>query len=82
MNIDDVKKMIEDGLPGGATVELSGEGCNLSATVISEAFEGLSMLKQHQLVYGIVNPHIADGSIHALALKTYTPAQWEARGQA
>lgn len=80
MNIDDVKKMIEDGLPGSTTVELSGEGCNLSATVISEAFEGLPMLKQHQLVYAIVNPHIADGSIHALALKTYTPAQWEARG--
>ncbi len=82
MQIEDVKKMIEEGLPGGATVFIQGEGCNLSATVVSEAFDGLSMLKQHQLVYGIVNPHIADGSIHALALKTYTPAQWEAQGNA
>lgn len=79
MNIDDVKKLIEDSLPN-AQVSLSGEGCNLSATVVSPAFEGLSMVKQHQMVYAIVNPHIADGSIHALALKTYTPAQWEAQG--
>lgn len=77
MTPDDVKQLIEQGLPG-ARVEIRGEGCNLEATVVSEAFEGLSMVKQHQRVYGLVNHLIADGSLHALAIKSYTPAQWEA----
>ena len=78
MTPEDVKALIEEGLPG-STVQIQGEGCNLEATVVSSAFEGLSMVKQHQMVYALVNQYIADGSIHALAIKSYTPAQWEAQ---
>jgi acid stress-induced BolA-like protein IbaG/YrbA len=33
-------------------------------------------VKQHQLVYQSVNQVMATGDLHALALKTFTPAQW------
>lgn len=76
MTPEDVKTLIEQGLPN-AQVTINGEGCNLEAIVVSSAFEGLPMLKQHKLVYALVNHFIADGSLHALAIKSYTPAQWE-----
>lgn len=80
MTTDEVKALIERAIPG-ARAQISGEGCNLAATVVAEAFEGLPMLKQHQMVYASVQSHIASGEIHALAIKSYTPAQWEALQQ-
>lgn len=80
MDIEQVKQLIEQAIPD-AQVTVSGDGCNLQAVVISPAFEGLPMLKQHQMVYAAVNKHIASGEIHALAIKSYTPAQWEERRQ-
>ena len=78
MNTDTVKQLIEAHIPG-ATVFVSGDGSKFEATVISEAFEGLTGVKQHQLIYGAVNEHIASGEIHALSIQAYTPAEWEAR---
>lgn len=72
MNPDDIKKLIEDGIPG-AQATVTGEGGKYEATVISDAFAGLSTLKQHQLVYGTVNEHIASGALHALTIKAHTP---------
>jgi acid stress-induced BolA-like protein IbaG/YrbA len=76
MTTEEIQKLIEAAIPG-ARVEITGDGCNCQATVVSEAFEGLNTLKQHQLVYAAVNSYIADGTIHALAIKSYTPQQWE-----
>jgi acid stress-induced BolA-like protein IbaG/YrbA len=40
-------------------------------------FGGLSPVKKQQLVYGCLTDQIADGSIHALGIKTYTQDQWQ-----
>lgn len=48
-------------------------------TVVSERFQGLSPVKRHQLVYAAVADELAAG-VHALALHTYTPAEWQAAG--
>jgi len=45
--------------------------------VVSEAFDGLSLLKQQKLVYATLGDNITNGTIHALTIKSYTPAQWE-----
>ena len=55
----------------------AGEGCNFEVTVISDVFNGLLPVKRQQQVYKCVNDQIADGSIHALTIKAYTPAQWQ-----
>ena len=70
-----VKQEIESQL-AGTQVLPSGEGCNFAVTVIGEIFLGLTPVKKQQLVYGCLNQHIADGTIHALTIKAYTPDQW------
>ena len=46
---------------------------HLQVTVISSEFHGLSLVKQHQLVYSALKEELASEAIHALALKTETP---------
>ena len=46
---------------------------HLQVTVISNEFIGLSLVKQHQLVYSALIEELASEAIHALALKTETP---------
>ena len=46
---------------------------HLQVTVISSEFNGLSLVKQHQLVYSALKEELASEAIHALALKTATP---------
>ncbi|GMQ97105.1 MAG: BolA family transcriptional regulator [Gammaproteobacteria bacterium] len=69
MTADEVKALIESGLPDAKVAVTGGEG-KFEAEVISELFEGLSMIKQHQMVYATVNDHIISGELHALSLKT------------
>jgi len=76
MQIDEIKKMIEVGMPD-SQVSLNGDGTHFEAVVISEAFEGKGMLQQHRMVYATLGDNIENTSIHALSMKTYTPAQWE-----
>ena len=46
---------------------------HLHVTVIANEFNGLSLVKQHQLVYSALKAELASEAIHALALKTDTP---------
>ena len=46
---------------------------HLQVTVISPQFNGLSLVRQHQLVYSALKEELASEAIHALALKTETP---------
>ena len=46
---------------------------HLQVTVIANEFNGLSLVKQHQLVYSALKDELASEAIHALALKTQTP---------
>ena len=46
---------------------------HLQVTVIASEFNGLSLVKQHQLIYSALKEELASEAIHALALKTETP---------
>ncbi len=52
------------------------DGSHFSVTVVGECFEGLSRVKQQQLVYGPLMDAISSGAIHALQIKAFTPTQW------
>jgi stress-induced morphogen len=71
---DELRSRIEQALPGSdvRVEDLTGGGDHFRAEVVSERFEGLSRIDQHQLVYGIFGAEIG-GPIHALSLKTSTP---------
>lgn len=53
----------------------SGGGGHMAVIVVAEAFEGMSRVARHRLVYRILNEEIG-GPIHALALGAFTPAEW------
>lgn len=57
--------------------DLTGTGDHFEARVVSPAFEGKTMIEQHQMVYGTVQELLKTGELHALALKTFTPEQWK-----
>ena len=71
---EDLKRRIEDALPGSsAEVEdLTGGGDHFRAEVVSDRFAGLSRIEQHKLVYGVFGDEVG-GPIHALSIKTSTP---------
>jgi stress-induced morphogen len=71
---EDLKERIEQALPGStaAVEDLTGGGDHFRAEIVSDRFDGLSRIEQHQLVYGIFGAEIG-GPIHALSLKTSTP---------
>ena len=50
-----------------------GGGDHLELNVVSAKFSGLSLVQQHQLVYGALKNELRTETIHALALKTSTP---------
>jgi acid stress-induced BolA-like protein IbaG/YrbA len=75
MQADELKKLIEAGIPA-AQVSVQGDGDHFEATVVSVAFEGKSKVQQHQMVYGSLGD-LMQGAVHALALRTFTPQQWE-----
>ena len=54
---------------------LGDDGTHFEAVIVISAFEGKRMVQQHQLVYAALGERMK-AEIHALGMKTYTPAQW------
>lgn len=79
MDANRIKTLIEQGLPG-ATADVRGDdGVHFEALVVSEAFAGKLPLARHRMVYATLGD-LMGGAIHALALKTVTPAERAAQG--
>ncbi|MBF2055863.1 MAG: BolA family transcriptional regulator [Cyanobacterium sp. T60_A2020_053] len=78
VSLEQVKTTIKSQLPDAEVVvrDLTGGGDHLEAIVVSSAFEGKTMVKQHQLVYSALHTELQSEAIHALALKTFTPSAW------
>ena len=71
---NDVINLITKKLPNSQVfVENLKGNDHLQVTVISPEFNGLSLVKQHQLVYSALKQELASEAIHALAVKTQTP---------
>lgn len=75
---DKVRELLLAGLPGAQVdvTDLTGTKDHYEAKIVASAFSGKSLIEQHKLVYSALGAAM-DGPIHALALKTYTPEQWE-----
>lgn len=81
MQCENIKQLIEAGLPNSQAV-VEGDGTHFSAIVICPDFAGLSRIRRQQLVYKTVHNQLHDGSLHALSLKTLTPAEWNQQAEA
>ncbi|MFZ5843498.1 MAG: BolA family protein [Pseudomonadota bacterium] len=60
----------------GEQVDVSGDGYHFQVTIISERFAGLRAVQRQQQVYAAVQDWIASGELHALSMRTFTPAEW------
>ena len=75
MAAKDIEELIRAAIPD-ARVEirdLAGDGDHYAARVVSEIFEGMSRVRQHQLVYKALGGRMG-GELHALQLETAVPS--------
>ena len=77
MITQEVKSRIETALPHATAYVLDpmNDGQHLQAYVVSASFEGLPVFKQQQMVMTAIKDVF--NTVHALGLKTFTPAKWE-----
>ena len=75
MDVEQITALLHSELRG-CEISVSGEGSHYDITVVGDIFAGLRPVKKQQLVYAALNEQIANGSIHAVNIKTYTPQEW------
>jgi stress-induced morphogen len=51
---------------------------HFKVVLVSAAFDGRRKVARHQQVYAALAPQL-EGPVHALALHTYTPLEWQQR---
>ncbi|SPJ35076.1 BolA family protein [Kushneria phyllosphaerae] len=74
MQPDEVKRLLEARIES-CEFEVQGEGCNFQVTAIGDVFEGMTPVKRQQLIYAALSEEIASGALHAISIRTMTPAQ-------
>ncbi len=76
MTTEQIKQRIETAIPGARAYVLDpmNDGEHLQAFVVSPAFERIPVFKQQQMVMTAIKDIFQ--TVHALGLKTFTPAKW------
>jgi len=74
MTVLELESALRAAFPDGEIVieDLAGDGDHYKARIVSQAFRGLSRVRQHQLVYAALKGRMG-GELHALALETVSP---------
>lgn len=76
MEINEIKSVLMRALPL-EQLHVTGDGSHFQVIAVGEMFGSLSRVKQQQAVYAPLMEYITDNHIHAVSIKTYTPAEWE-----
>lgn len=75
METSEIENIIEAGIDG-CSATVTADGSKYTAIVVSDVFEGKTMIAEQKMVYALLNEHIQSGAIHALTIKAYTNAEW------
>ncbi len=75
MTPGEISALIAAHLPGCEVAVESEDNTHFQARVVSAAFEGLSHLGRHRLVYEALGARMG-GDIHALSIRAHTPQEW------
>lgn len=81
MTCAEIEALIARGLEAAPLRVWSEDGTHFQALVVSSAFTGKSTLARHRMVYAALGERLGR-EIHALSLRTFTPDEWRAAGQA
>lgn len=76
MNADDVKSILNQQLTG-CDIKVEVDGSHVIIIVIGDIFEGKRAVQRQQIVYAVLQEHIASGVIHAVNMKTYSNQEWQ-----
>ena len=73
MKASKVKELITAGLtdPNVEVTDTTGTGDHFSVVVVSDVFDGMSLIDRHKLIYKSLEQYITR-EIHALQIKAYT----------
>lgn len=77
MTPQELQSIIAAGMPC-EHLEVGGDGRHWSAVIVSAEFEGKRHIARHQRVYATLGQRMATDEVHALSMKTHTPAEWAA----
>lgn len=80
MQAHDLQALIQAGLPCDH-IAVDGDGRHWSAVIVSPEFEGKRLIQRHQRVYATLGQRMHTDEVHALSMKTYTPAEWKAASE-
>jgi acid stress-induced BolA-like protein IbaG/YrbA len=58
-------------------VKVKAAGSHFEVIAVGDCFEGVSRVRQQQMVYAPLMDKISDGTLHAVSIKAYTPENWE-----
>jgi acid stress-induced BolA-like protein IbaG/YrbA len=64
-----IKKIIEEAIPNSQCF-FEGDSCNLKLMVISDFFNGISLIQQHKMVLNPLKEHFESGELHAISIET------------
>jgi len=57
--------------------DMTGTQDHWRVMIVSQDFENKTKIEQHKLIFDPLQDRIKSNEIHALTLKTFTPAKWE-----
>ena len=77
MHSEQIKKIITRGLVC-EHLDIEGDGDHFDAILVSAAFDGKSRVERQQCVYALLKSYLDSGELHAISMKTHTPAEWSA----
>jgi acid stress-induced BolA-like protein IbaG/YrbA len=78
MTAEELRSLIAAGLPCDH-VQVEGDGRHWSAVIVSAAFQGKRPIQRHQLVYATLGARMHTDEVHALSMRTLTPAEWSSQ---
>jgi len=72
MATESIRARLQEAFPDGtvSVEDRTGGGDHFQVTVVSRAFDGLSLIEQHKLVNAALAVPLADGTIHELRIRT------------
>lgn len=80
MNTTEIESLLKSELQL-AEVHVKSDGSHFQIIAVSDQFADLSRVKKQQLIYKPLRDKIADGSMHALSIKTFTEKEWQRERQ-
>ena len=78
MNIEEIKQRLNSNFINDKVevFDSRGTGDHFSIIVISDRFDGVSLVNRHRMIYSIFEDKIVN-EIHALQIQTYTLEEWQ-----